>query len=327
MNLPHLRGSRRRLCVFLAGVAASIVAGAAGAQAFPAKPIRLIVPFTAGGVTDTVARTAAGLLAERLGQAVLVENRPGGNTLIGAQVVTAAAPDGYTLLFVGGAGLSSVFNRNPPFDMWQALTPVGGLYQGTYFLFVNPTLPVKTAQEFVAYAKARPGQLSYGASGAQTMLAMEGLKAATGADITYIPYKGSSEVTNALVGNQIQAFFDSISSNRALVESGRIRVIANAASKRSPDEPNVPTLDEAGIHGVGAVFRGGVWAPAGTPPAVIERLNRELNTIQRAPPFLERLKFAGVEPLGGSADDYGRAIRAELELWKRAAAHAKYQPE
>lgn len=318
---------RRKLCAALMGLPLASAAGHAAAEGYPAKAIRLIVPFPAGGVTDSVARVSANLLADRLGQPVLVDNRPGGNTLIGANLVATAAADGYTLLFVGGAGLSSVFNKKPPFDMWKALTPVGGLYEGTYYLFVNPSLPVTTPQELVAYSKAKPGQLSYGASGAQTMLAMEGFKAATGADLTYIPYKGSSEVTNALVGNQIQAFFDSISSNRAMANTGRIRVIASAAASRQAEDPKVPTLKESGIHDVAAVFRGGVWAPAGTPSPVVERLNLELNAIQRMPQFLERLKFAAVVPMGGSPDDFGRAIRAELELWKRAAAFAKYEPE
>ncbi|HEX2546968.1 MAG TPA: tripartite tricarboxylate transporter substrate binding protein [Ramlibacter sp.] len=269
----------------------------------------------------------ATLLSERLGQAVVVENRPGGNTLIGGQAVATAPRDGYTLLFVGGASLSSVFNRSPPFDMWTALTPVAPLYQGSYFLFTSAQLPVRTSQEFIAHARANPGKLNYGASGPGTMLAMEAFKAAAGLDITYIPYKGSSQVSAALASNEIQALFDAMASNRALLQAGKVKLVAAAASKRAADAPDTPTLAEAGYPSIAAGFNGGVWAPAGTPRAVIDRLNRELAQVRQSPQFAERVRAAGAEPVSGSPEDFGRIIRSELDFWRQAAAKANFQPE
>lgn len=318
---------RRGLLAVLAVAVLGAAALPAPAQQWPDKPIRLVVPYPPGGATDVIGRTVATLLAERLGQAVLVDNRPGGNTLIGGQAVATAPRDGYTLLFVGGASLSSVFNRNPPFDMWTALTPVAPLYQGSYFLFTSAQLPVQTPQEFIAYARARPGKLNYGASGPGTMLAMEAFKAAAGLDIVYIPYKGSSQVSAALAGNEIQALFDAMASNRALLQAGKVKLVAAAARKRAVDAPDTPTLAEAGHASIVAGFNGGIWAPAGTPRAVIDRLNRELAQVQQSPQFAERVRAAGAEPVVGSPEDFGRVIRAELDFWKQAATQANFRPE
>lgn len=319
--------TRRLLCAALAAATLAVVAGSAAAQDYPARPIRLVVPYPAGGTTDVVARVVAEQLGERLKQAVVVEPRPGGNTMVGANLVVNAAPDGYTLLFIGGSSLSSVYNKRPPFDLWTALTPVAPLYQGAYFLMTSKELPVNSIPEFLAYAKAHPGQLNYGASGPGTMLAMEALKSAAGVDITHVPYNGSAPVTMGLLSNDIQVVLDAIVTYRPHLQAGKLKIIGSGGRARASDFPNLPTLAESGFPGFMTVFNGGVWAPAGTPRPVIDRLNRELNAIAQTPKFREATRLSGAEPLTGSPEDFGNVIRTEVDFWVRAAKAANYRPD
>lgn len=314
-----------RLIGMLMLAASSLVA--AQAQDYPTRPIRLVVPYPPGGTTDVIARTVADQLSTRLKQPVVVDPRPGGNTLIGGGIVANAAADGYTLLFIGGSSMTSVYNKQVPFDLWTALTPVAPLYQGAYFLLVNKNLPVSDVKEFVAYARTNPGKLNYGSSGPGTMLATEAFKAAAGIDMTQIPYKGSSPVTMALVSNEINVVFDAIVSYRPHLQSGSLKMLGSGGRKRSADFPNAPTMPESGYPGFVTVFNGGVWAPAGTPPAIIARLNRELNAIAQTPQFREKTQLAGAEPMLGTPEDFGTTIRNEVEFWMRAAQMAKYVPD
>ena len=296
------------------------------AQQYPNKPLRLIVPFAAGGTTDVLARTVAEQLGASVKQAVIVENRTGGNSLVGGQVVASATPDGYTLLFVGGASLSTVFNKTVPFDFWTALTPVAPLYQGGYFLVVNSSFPANTFKEFLAYVKERPGKLNYGGFGG-IVLATEALKAAAGLDVVHIPYKGSAPMTAALLSGEIQMAFDAIVSYRALIQAGRIKVLANGGATRSTEYPDVPTVAESGFPGFLTAFNGGVWAPAGTPRDSITLLNRELNVITRNPTYRERVRNAGAEVNAGSPEDLHRTIKTEIDFWTKVAAAVNFRPE
>jgi tripartite-type tricarboxylate transporter receptor subunit TctC len=297
------------------------------AQEYPVRPIRLVVPYSPGGTTDVVARVVAEQLAERLKQPVLVDPKPGGNTLVGGNIVANAAPDGYTLLFIGGSSMSSVYNRNPPFDMWKAFTPVAPLYQGAYFLMTSKELPVNSMAEFLAYARAHPGKLNYGASGPGTMLAMEALKSAAGLDITHVSYKGSSPVTVALLSDEVQVVLDAIVTYRPHLEAGKLKILASGGKARASDFAKLPTVAESGFPGFLTVFNGGVWAPTGTPRAIVERLNRELNAIAQTPKFREATRLAGAEPLTGSPEDFGNTIRTEMDFWVRAAKAANYKPD
>lgn len=318
------RGLFAAICALLLGAAA---AQPALAQEYPARSIRLVVPYSAGGTTDVVARVVAEQLSERLKQPVVVDPKPGGNTLVGGNMVANAPPDGYTLLFIGGSSMSSVYNRNPPFDMWKALTPVAPLYQGAYFLMASKDLPVNSIPEFLNYAKAHPGKLNYGASGPGTMLAMEALKSAAGLDIAYVPYKGSSPVTIALLSNEVQVVLDAIVTYRPHLQAGKLKILGSGGRSRSADFPNLPTVAESGFPGFLTVFNGGIWAPAGTPRAIVERLNRELNSIAQTPKFREATRAAGAEPLTGSPEDFGNIIRTEVDFWVRAAKAANYRPD
>ncbi|QHE83694.1 Bug family tripartite tricarboxylate transporter substrate binding protein [Hydrogenophaga sp. BPS33] len=318
---------RRLLATLLGGLLLGAVLTAVQAQTYPAKAIRLVVPYPPGGTTDVVARHVATQLSERLGQPVVVDAKPGGNTLIGGQIVAGAAPDGYTLLFIGGSSMTSVYNKHVPFDLWTALTPVAPLYQGAYFLMTSRQLPVSTIGEFLAHARAHPGKLNYGASGPGTMLAMEALKTAAGLDIKEIPYKGSSPVTLALLSNEIQVVLDAIVTYRPHLQADKLKIIGSGGRARSADFAQVPTLAETGFPGFQTVFNGGVWAPAGTPRAIVERLNRELVAISGTSGFRDVVRQAGAEPLSGSPEDFGQIIRSEVEFWTRAAKAANYQPQ
>jgi len=320
--------SRRRKV--LTGVAALALCAAAGmgqAQDYPAKAIRLVVPYPPGGTTDVVARDVAEQLSIRLKQPVIVDSKPGGNTLIGGNIVANAQPDGYTLLFIGGSSMTTVYNKTVPFDLWTALTPVAPLYQGPYFVMVSKSLPANNIPELVQYAKAHPGKLNYGASGPGTMLAAEAFKAAAGINLTHVPYKGSSPVTMALIADEIQVVFDAIVSYRPHLQVGKFKLIGSAGARRSADFPNAPTMIESGFPGFITGFNGGVWAPAGTPRPIIDRLNRELNAITETAQFRERTRQAGAEPLSGSPENFGNIIRNEVGFWTRAAQAANYKPE
>lgn len=319
--------SRRNLLALLAVFTLLATGNLTQAQDYPSKPIRLIVPYPPGGTTDLVARTVAEQLSARLKQPVIVDPRPGGNTLIGGNVVANAQPDGHTLLFIGGSSMTTVYNKTVPFDLWTALTPVAPLYQGAYFLMVGKSVPANNIRELVSYAKANPGKLNYGASGPGTMLATEAFKAAAGIDMVQVPYKGSSPLTLALIADEVQVAFDAIVTYRPHLQSGQFKIIGSGAGKRASDFPNAPTVAESGFPGFTTVFNGGVWAPGGTPRPIIERLNRELNAIAETPQFRERARQAGAEPIFGSPEDWGNIIRNEVGFWTKAAQAANYKPD
>ncbi|WP_304843914.1 tripartite tricarboxylate transporter substrate binding protein [Hydrogenophaga sp.] len=325
--MPSALLKRRAMAVLCGALAFGSVLPAVHAQDYPSRTIRLVVPYPPGGTTDVVARNVATQLSERLGQPVVVDAKPGGNTLIGGHIAATAPPDGYTLLFIGGSSMTTVYNKTVPFDLWSALTPVAPLYQGAYFLMTSRQLPVSTIGEFIAHARANPGKLNYGASGPGTMLAMEALKTAAGLDIKEIPYKGSSPVTLALLSNEIQVVLDAIVTYRPHLQADKLKIIGSGGRSRSADFAAVPTLAETGFPGFQTVFNGGVWAPAGTPRAVVERLNRELAAIAGTTSFRDVVRQAGAEPLTGSPEDFGQIIRSEVAFWTRAAKAANYQPQ
>ena len=306
MNLRTLIG---------AAACATILLHAAGAlaQAWPAKPIRLMVPFPPGGSTDIVARIVAQKLSERLGQSFVIENRGGAGGTLGTATVAKAAPDGYTLTVaststhVVAPGVYAKLDYDPVKDF----APVGLMAVSPYLLVVNPSVPAKTLAELIALAKKQPGKLNYASAGigSTTHLAMEMLKYASKTYMLHIPYNGNGPAGTAVIGGQVEVLFGSLPALLPHAKSGRARALAVGTPKRSPSLPDVPTVAESGYPGFDASLWLAIMAPAGTPQAIIERLNRELVAIVSAADTREAFDKAGAEPLTGTPADLAAMIR------------------
>lgn len=317
---------------FLACMLLACLGGAALpalADTYPSKPIRLIVPYAAGGGTDTVARLLGQKLSASMGQQVIVENRPGASTQLGTSAVVTAAPDGYTLL-MGTANLATnvpLFAKLP-YDAQKDLMPVSLVTKVPVYLFVNESSPIKDVATLVSRSKATPGGLSYGTAGNGSIphLAGEMFNTATKSGLVHVPYKGSSEAATALLGGQVALAFDNLPPMNAYVKAGRVKPVAIALPARSALLPNVPTLAELGVP-MEAYSWWGVMAPAGTPAPVVERLNKEILAALQLPDVKERFMQQGIEPVGSSPADFGKHIRAETEKWSRIVRDANIKPE
>ena len=300
----------------LAGV---IAAGAASAQDYPAQTIKLIVPFIAGGPVDALARVVALHLQNRVGQNVIVENRSGGGTTIGAKAVAAAAPDGYTLLVVGpNIAYYPVLFPNLDFEPAKALAPVATLVTWSHLIAVAPSVPANTIPELVGYVKANPGKLAFG-FGLATMphIIGETFKRAAGIDIIDVPYRGGEQARADLLGGRVHINIAPVPQLLQLIRDGKIRALAYTGPKRSPDLPEVPTMAESGYPQVG--FNPDVWmgilAPAGTPAAVIEKLNREVNAVLKSDEIAPALKRFGYQAKITTPAEFETFFDAELRKW------------
>ncbi len=288
--------------------------------AYPHKPIRMIVPYPPGGPTDVLGRIVAQKLSESLGQQVVVENRPGASGMIGAELVAKAAPDGYTLLTN-----ASIHVINPSlypkmnFDALRDFAPVSLIAQVPLILVVNPGLPVKSVQELIALGKAEPNRLNFGSSGnaAAPHLAGESFKIATGIQMQHVPYKGSAPALTDLIGGQVQLIFDSMPSAMPHVKSGKVRALAVTTAKRSPTVPDLPTIAESGVPGFDISTWYGVWAPAGTPKDIVNRVSAEIAKALQQPAVRERLAALGAEPVGNTPEEFAAYCQSELAKWSR----------
>jgi len=296
-------------------------AGSACAQSYPEHPVRMVVPFPAGGTVDAVARGIAQQLAQALRQPFVVENRAGGAGSIGSEAVARAAPDGYTLLM----GTASTHGSNPavqkalPYDAVRDFAPVILVASTPYILVVHPSVPATTVAELLALARAQPGRLNYGSYGAGSSnhLASELFRALTGADIVHVPYKGGAPALADLLAGQVQMMFDVFTTSGPQLRSGKLRLLGVGAARRSTLAPDVPTLAEAGVSGFEAATFFGLFAPAATPRQRVARLNEEANRALLAPELRERLAAAGAEPGGGSPEQLGQAVTTEVAKWTR----------
>jgi tripartite-type tricarboxylate transporter receptor subunit TctC len=303
--------------------AAAIGCGAAfaqGAAGYPAKPIRIVVPFPPGAFNDSLGRMLGQRFQEAWGQPGIVENRPGAGSLVGTELAAKSAPDGYTLLVVA-----------LPFSVLQSLRPQAKLDVTRDFmpviqagatpnvLVVHPSLPVQSVQDFIKLARAKPGQLAYASSGSGSSnhLSMEMFKSMTGTDIVHIPYKGSSPAMTDLIAGQVQAFFDNAPNALPHVRAGKLRALAVTTSARSSFAPDLPTVSESGVPGYEITAWFGVVAPAGAPREIIEKLNGEIQRFLAAPDARDRFQKAGVEPVGGSAQQFGDFLRKEVAKWAK----------
>ncbi|HET7157665.1 MAG TPA: tripartite tricarboxylate transporter substrate binding protein [Burkholderiales bacterium] len=309
-------------------MAASIFATSVGAQsmatgagpAYPMKPVRIIVPYAAGGNTDFTARAIADKLTPVLKQQVIVDNRPGGATNIGAEAVAKAAPDGHTLL-MGGASNAvnmSLFAKLP-YDTLRDFEPVILCVQGANVLALHPSVPAKNLKELIAFAKTRPGKLNYGSSGvgSSNQMAGELFKLMAGVNIVHVPYKGNAPALTDLLGGHVEMIFSGVPALVPHIESGRIRGIAIGSLKRFPALPKVPTFDEAGLKGYEATTWFGLLAPAKTPREVITRLNTEVDKAIKSADIQQRFTSEGLEPMGGKTEAFAKFIRAEIDKYAK----------
>jgi tripartite-type tricarboxylate transporter receptor subunit TctC len=324
---------RRRLLAGLPAAAlATTLTRPAGAQAWPTRPVKLVIPFPAGGATDIIGRTLATRLGTALGQQVVVENRPGAGGSIGADMVAKATADGYTVLMGTGSthSVGPAINPKMPYDAARDFAPVAHVANAPSVLVVGAGFPARTVQELVALLRRSPGRYNFGSSGIGTYphLSAEMFKwRAGGLFVVHIPYRGTGLVITDLVSGQIAFLMDSVVSAQPHIRDGKVRPLAVSGERRSPSLPDVPTFAEAGIGGMDISNWFGAFVPAGTPPEVLARLNREINAALRAPEVLERLERAGAEPAGGSPEQFARLIRADHENWKAVIKRAGIKPE
>lgn len=293
---------------------------AAVAQNYPAKPVRVVIPYPPGGPTDILGRIVAQRLSDRFGQTFVVDNKPGASGMIGAEAVAKAAPDGYTLLV--NASLHVIYPSLYPkmaFDSIKDFSPVSQIAQVPLILVVNPDLPVKSVKDLIALAKAQPGKLRFSSSGngAAPHLAGEAFKLHTGVDMQHIPYKGSAPALADLMGGHVDLMFDSLPSSVAHVKSGKLRPLAVSTAKRVPSMPNLPTIAESGVPGFDLGTWYGVWAPAGTHKDIVNQVSGEIAKILKLPEVRERLATLGAEPVGSAPDEFAAYCRSELSMWAK----------
>ncbi|MGD9834642.1 MAG: Bug family tripartite tricarboxylate transporter substrate binding protein [Piscinibacter sp.] len=304
----------------------TLAAGAAQAQAWPSKPVTLVVPFPAGGTTDVLARALAEKLQPALGQTVIVESKPGAGATLGADHVAKSKADGYTLL-VGAVHhtIATSVYRKLPYDFQKDLAPITVIAQVPNVLVVNASTPAKSVAELVTMLKAKPGQYTYGSNGNGTAQHLIGthFQNLTGAELVHVPYKGSGPLATDLLGGQITMSFDTVTPVLPHIKAGKLRPLAVTTARRSAALPDVPTLEEAGLKGfdIGTWF--GVLAPAGTPKEVVTRLNTEMVKVIQSPEFRQRMAEIGAEPIGNSADEMARQVREQTEKFARLVRDAK----
>ncbi len=324
MKLP-----RRAFLHLAAAAALPISARNASAQAYPTRPVRLIVGYSAGGTADIVARIIAQRLTERLGQPVVVENKPGATTNIATQTVIGAAPDGHTLLYVTAANATNAsLYSSLPFNFMRDIVPVAGLVEFTLVLVVNAALPVHSIGEFVAYARANPGKISMASFGVGSTSHLSGelLKLVTGIDTVHVPYRGGAPMITDLVSGQVQAAFDALPESLPHIRTGALRPLAVTTAARAESLPDVPTIGDT-IPGYEASSWAGLGAPRGTPPAVIETLRREAAAALADPAIRARLNDLGSAPWPLGPDAFGAYIAAETEKWAKVVKFAGVKAE
>lgn len=324
----HARLPRRRAVVALLCIAGS--PGVAWAETYPSRPIKLVVPYSPGGLPDTVARLLSPRLQEGLDQPVMAENKAGGSGAVAAAVIAQSPADGYTFLITDGPmlAITPLIAQKPGFDPTKDFRPVSLVGTAPLFLAVNSSVKANTLDELIALAKARPGALNYGSSGIGSIhhLTAEAIKTGLGLFVTHIPFRGSANSIPAMIGGQVDMAFASPPSLMGFVKSGQAKLIAVNAAQRSPLAPGVPTLAER-IPGFDFAFTVAILAKAGTPADVVTRFSREVAKVVQRPEVAEQLVVAGVDPIGGSPEQLEKTLRAEDKRLAAAAKSANLKPE
>ena len=325
MKLPH-----RRRFLHLAAGAAMLPVGSrvARAQAYPSRPVRIVVPFPAAGLSDIVTRLVGQWLSERLGTPFVIENRPGAASNLGTEIVVNAPPDGYTLLNLSSANATNAtMYEKLNFDFIRDIAPVASLVRFPYVLEVNPSVPIRSVPELIAYAKANPGRLSIASAGTGTPahIAGELFKMMTGVDMVHIPYRGAALALTDLLGGQVQVMIDNMAASLEHIRAGRLRALAVTTATRLEMLPDVPTVGEF-VPGFEASSMNGLGAPKRTPTEIVDKLNQEINAALAAPKIKARIVDLGLTPLVGSPADLEKLIADETEKWGKVIRAANIKP-
>jgi len=295
----------------------SAFAGVVQAADYPSRPIKWIVAYPPGGTTDVLARIMAQRLTEKMGQPIIVENKPGGGNNIGTEAVVNATPDGYTMLLVNPAnGINTALYKSLSFNFVRDIAPVAGIVRTPNVMVVTDSLPVKTVAEFIAYCKANPGKINMASSGSGTSTHLSGelFKSMTGCNMTHVPYKGAGPALNDLIAGQVQVFFDNLPSSAPQIKGGRIRALAVTSAEREPSMPNTPTIAET-VPGYEASAWFGIGMPKGTPSEVVSKMNAAVNSALAEPKMRERLADLGGVTMQGTPADFGKVIVDETAKW------------
>ena len=312
---------KRHFWGVLAGVSWLLLSGWAAAQAYPAKPVRLVVPFPPGGATDILARAISIKAAEKLGQAIIIDNRAGAGGTIGSALVAKAPADGYTLLIATGSthSIGPITNPKLPYDVERDFDPVVYVAKTSSVMVVPASLPVKTLAEFIALAKAKPGQLNYGSSGNGTNSHLSGelFKAQAGVFISHIPYRGTGLVFNDMMSGQVHMLMDNYVTSQANIKEGRLRVIGVTSPQRLPFLPDAPTLSEQGLKGFDVSNWFGIYAPHGTPSEAVDKVNAAFNEALHDPETIKRLAFLGATPTGSTPEQMARMVADDKVRWAK----------
>jgi len=310
-------------------ILAALLCGAAGAQPYPSKPVRVVVPFAPGGGSDFIARFMAQRLSESMGKQFIVENKPGAGGVLGISEGIKAPADGYTLTLI-----ASSYTVNPSiyklaFDPVADITPIIQMSQGPLVIVARPSLPVKSTRELIELAKARPGQVNFASSGQGSVihLATELFASMAGVKMNHIPYKGTGPALTDTIGGQTDVFFSSTATALPHIQAGKLRAIAVTTAKRLPALPEVPTIAESGVPGYDVVLWHGLIGPKGLPRPVVDRINGEVAKVLQIPQTAEQLKNDGVAPAGGTPEQFLATIRQEIGVWRKVAADAKVKAE
>ena len=300
------------------------------AKTYPARPVRLVVPFAAAGTNDLIARIVAEKFTTRLGQAFVPDNRAGANTVVGSEIVARATPDGHTLLIVSASmAVNPSLVRKLPYDTERDFAPVGMVAGGPYLMVVHPAVPAKSVSEFITWAKAQNGKVDFASTGTGSPphLAAELLKVIAGLDMQHVPYKGGGAVLPDLIAGRVHMFFGSISTLKPHVDGGRLRAVGMTTLKRAGAMPDVPTFIESGLKGYEVNGWYGLFTTAKTPVAIVEKLNAGLRQILNDADTRAQFTRNGLDPAPGSADEFGKLLRLEIAKWAKVVKAAGIKPE
>jgi tripartite-type tricarboxylate transporter receptor subunit TctC len=298
----------------------ALCAALAQAQSYPARAVRIVVPFAVGGPADIYARVVGAKLSEAMGQPFVVENRPGAGAVVGTDAVAKSPADGYTLLMMSNTHtVNETLIPKKPYDLMKDLQPVSGVNYSDILMVIHPSVPATNLREFIAYAKANPGKLNYASSGPGTPYHMAGelFKFMAGVDIVHVPFKGSDGARTAILGGQVQMMFDAITTMAANSRAGKVKALASTGRARSAVTPDVPTLGEAGVPGYETTIWLGLMAPAGTPRPVLERLNAEITKAVNAPDMKENWAKQGAVPMAMPIEQFERFMREDIVKWSK----------
>jgi len=303
----------------IAAIAFFFFATVAGAQSYPAHPVKWVVPYPPGGTTDLLARFMANWLSEKMGQQFLIENKPGGGNNIGVEYVVKSEPDGYTMLLVNPAnGINTTLYPKLPFNFLTDIAPVAGIARSPNVMVVRPSFPAKNVAEFIDYCKKNPGKINMASSGAGTSVHLSGelFKAMTGCNMLHVPYKGAGPALADIMGGQADVIFDNLPSSAGHIRGGKIRALAVTSAERDKSFPDLPTVGET-VKGYEATAWFGIGMPKNTPRDVIDKVNAEINRALADPKMRERLAELGGKPIAGTPEDFGKVIAAETAKWEK----------